>query len=76
MRSSKKYALVAVAFLFSASTGFALGMYPQGAEKLRGGTVCSDSSQCNQNAGECCAIAGPNVGVCAPRDLGIPCLDA
>ena len=78
MKLSKKALLVSAAFLLSASSGFALGVDRDVPALLAppGYAYCSNSSQCNESmGGDCCAIVGPEIEVCAPRDAGRPCLD-
>ena len=79
MKLSKQPLLVAVVFLLSASSGFALSFHRAGPVS-QAPRFCTNSLDCEnpwEPNGECCAIQplDPNMGICAPREAGLPCLD-
>ncbi|MFP2927765.1 hypothetical protein ACLESO_21710 [Pyxidicoccus sp. 3LG] len=78
MKLSNHPLLVAAVFLLSASSGFAWALDRGGPSSLGG--PCTTSLQCDrpwERDGECCAVQplDPTIGVCAPREAGLPCLD-
>jgi hypothetical protein len=80
MKLSKQPLLVSAVFLLSASSGFALALDRAGPAPQSLTTYCTTSLQCERpwdRDGECCAIQplDPVMGVCAPREAGLPCLD-
>ncbi|NNC16610.1 hypothetical protein HJC22_12860 [Corallococcus exiguus] len=79
MKLSKQPLLVAAVFLLSASSGFALSFQGTGPVS-QAPRFCTNSLQCENPwspDGECCAVQplDPNMGICAPRQAGLPCLD-
>ncbi len=79
MKLSKQPLLVSAVFLLSASSGFALALEREGPVSLTP-NYCTSSLQCDrpwEPGGECCALQplDPTIGICAPRDAGLPCLD-
>ncbi|QSQ27650.1 hypothetical protein JY651_23265 [Pyxidicoccus parkwayensis] len=79
MKLSKQSLFVATVFLLSASSGFALSIHGTGPVSQTP-RYCTSSLECENPwgpDGECCAIQplDPYVGICAPRNAGLPCYD-